>query len=149
MHIKEKIELLIHDRGVSKKILIEGVGMTRQGFDVMIAKNTITVDKLQIIANLLSVDVSYFFNDKQIDLPSKIEKPDNAVIEELRSTIEKANHYITSLEKDKDFLQDLVKSSFQGLANGFQKLSSEIADLKKHSSTENLGGKKVLLKVAA
>lgn len=142
--IGEKIKNLADNAKKTREQMAVMLGISVPTLHRIYKSDNVDTNILKIVANNFDIPVSYFFEDiKNIDthiqnnLPSKTEKPDNAIIEELRSTIEKANHYIERLERSEAFLQDLVKNSFQTLSN-------QIADLKKHNGVENVRGERAL-----
>lgn len=82
------IKKLSEEKGISLKSLAESIKMTEQGMHAAFRNQTLTVAKLESIAQALQVDVKIFFSDfalensgKQADLTDEVEKLRSAVKE--------------------------------------------------------------------
>jgi transcriptional regulator with XRE-family HTH domain len=131
--VGEKIKQLLDNQVVmTRHEVAEKMGMSENNLYKLYKKTTVNSKYLQELCKIFNIDMSYFFNEEIISpekitvTPNTIKKDtvnnDSSLIEELRATIDKASHYIARLEKNEEFLQDLVKQQFQMLNTKLDKL---------------------------
>jgi len=72
--IKNKVQTLAKQRGLSIRELCKKIGMTESGFSYTIKNNTLKVETLFNIADVLGVSINYFFPDTAMRKAEDIEK---------------------------------------------------------------------------
>lgn len=64
-NLKSKIEGYLKKRNFTKEVIINEIGMTRQGFDYSLKNETLKVNELDIILKLLAIEPNDFFEYKK------------------------------------------------------------------------------------
>ena len=99
--VYEKIEKLRKERNIDKKVLVEYLEISRQGFDSMMRNDTMTLKILSKIALYFNIEVKYFFDD--VPIPKTL--PDNSSLHEVikaqRETIDTQKMLIEELKKNR------------------------------------------------
>jgi transcriptional regulator with XRE-family HTH domain len=126
INLKEKIDSLRKQNGFSKEQVYEAAGMTRQGFEIAIKNNTLSIDKIEKLANFFSIEPAYFFsseNEKQNNLHEKNKNENNfaqMLIDELKKRVESVERHNETLLKQLDFFQNSLKNELQALKEARQ-----------------------------
>jgi len=113
----EKIKYIAGSNKISMQNVISATGMTESGFYAMFRNDSIKVNILQKIAEVLNVPVSYFFEDSpagiiQKNLNSTVQIGNNNVVTNemvLKKEIESLEKQLNECKKDKEFLQKMIE----------------------------------------
>ncbi len=99
--VYDKIERLRTERKVGKNELVEGLDITRQGFDNMMKNDTMTLRMLGKIAAFFGINAKYFFEDDVPPPPASDPAPLHEIIKVQRETIETQKMLIEELKKNR------------------------------------------------
>lgn len=111
--VYEKIKKLANNRSMTISELCHKVGITESGFHAAVKNNSLKLKTIQIIAEVLEVPQSYFFEENQNNLSTNSSKSKT----DSKKNNESYFYEMLLAEKDKriDFLQGLVISKLDNL----------------------------------
>jgi transcriptional regulator with XRE-family HTH domain len=107
--IKEKIEKLLAQKGISQKKFATMIEMSESGYIQMFDKGSIKVATLEKIASVLDVETSYFLSDNENLKPtqSKFKDFGDVLLEQMAARIK-------DLEINNQLLRSLVERQYLG-----------------------------------
>jgi len=145
-----KIKVLLKEKKLTYEQFAVKIGTTRQTINnIFNGRSKIDIDTIEVIANVLNVPVSYFFEEDQGNAKKIIgdnnvighENTNNSHVGNMAELADK-NKIIENLEKVNNFYNELTSSLFSDISDLYVDLiekAPETADLlKNHKTTTRL-----------
>lgn len=109
----DKIENERVVQSITLEQFCKDLGMTPEGYKKMLGKQTMKVSTLELIVNRLKKPVSSFFEGTEqlnITQTHNGRGDNNMTLDGCRSLLAEKERQIAELKRDKEFLQELLKS---------------------------------------
>jgi transcriptional regulator with XRE-family HTH domain len=137
-----KLEDILKEQKITIPQLAEQIGMTRGGLYTAIERKTLTVSKLELIAEVLKVDVITFFIDEKnvSDLGYtkenvlELKKEAQQILDSLKIT----NERLENKRRTVAWIYHAIKFNIESLAKEIDKENPSVKSKKLIESTENL-----------
>jgi len=88
MDIHKKIKELVKIRNTTISGLCQKIGMTESGFNFSMKNNTLKIETLQKIAEVLEMPVCCFFEDGETDISQSMQKNEIEILKKIRGQLE-------------------------------------------------------------